>query len=827
MDMLHVRFDIEAIEKKYDTSTYGCACYEVVFRNVAAGVLHGCQVYMGDSRATLNGRENVCIIGLMSSDESKLRQISEQLRRSSEFMSVAASNPLEFSTAGREPLVQDGVYTTDGKQLTGWGATAYTAVAYAAMAYASVQKETSPTPEAQEQKPEPVSTPAEKPAVEDGIFDKAEAALNNPELQDKAEALLLHKLYKFCSVVDPARADKYLQQLQPHKSLLPQDERDELSATKSAKAGSGSGSGFAAKIAGMVNEALERTDDADKPAALKQCEECITKRFLPFGKQKAWVALINGWLTFDRKEAFRLLSKVPGEIRKSIILSANRAATLQPGEWEALDAKRNIYPWIMALIDDDQPVSLNARHAKRAVSMIINRIRAGTDEDGIVKEFEKYEKFLSSHKDALPAGALSDMANDMHTCLASGEDLEPLWNVRFRLLARNINLWFNEAGLDDATFDRVLQQTPGYLKHFLTAYYFSCKITQESEIEQAYSDMSARTSGDYLAEACFLHYLILKGGVKKALEIAQRSKYSEQIIPGLRKELLLYIENGEKLIKLQDVEGDQLSEFLAQASLADRVEYLKRITDNGNNDLPECIWTKCSVSTMLAGEKQKDVNIMFASLFTKDLEKTKQFAEYLRISGCGVCQRNDVDLALMIALEEWAKTGKDEVMRLMGKMKDKIMPDNFEFKFDIISNIVFERCRSVFCAVPEFFVDTYLEWFNKVLVKEGIYSYSAEGTSIIRYKGVAVINQALLGAMAIDKISSALSDGIIVKTLTKFQANLDERCVELAAQVYNSGLFEIAAPVDLGEYQCNWQTVVINKSMNLLWQELASVIRSK
>jgi hypothetical protein len=809
--MLHVRFDIGAIEEKYDTSAYGSACYQVVFRNVSAGVLHGCQVFMGDSEATLCGRENVCIIGLMSFDESKLRQISAQLSRSSEFMSVAAVNPLEFSTVGSEPLVQDGVYTTDGSQLTGWGA----------MAYASLQKETSATPKVQEQKPKPaVSAPNEKPAAKDGIFDKADAALRNPKLQDRAKALLLFKLYKFCLVVDTTKEAEYLQQLQSLTSLLPSDEQAELSATKSAKAGSG----FAAKIAGIVDETLEQMDDAGKSVALKQCEECITKRFLPFGKQKAWVAVVNGWLAFDRKEAFRLFSKIPIETRKSIIRTVNKAATLQPYEWEALETKMNISPMITALIDDGQTVSLNAMHTKYAVRNIISCIRLKTDEDSAVKEFEKYEKLLSLHKDTLPAEVLGDMANDMHTCLATSENLETLWNVRFRLLRLNMKLWIDIAGLDVAAIDRVLQQTPDYLKHFLAASCFSSKIKQESDVEQAYSDMSVRTSGEYLPEACFLHYLIQQNRVKKALELAQRSKYSKQLIPGLRKELLFHTENGEKLIKLQDVAGDQLSEFLVQTSFADRVEYLKRITGNGNNALPECIWTECSLIKMIRNKTQEDVNPMYASFFTKDLAKTEQFATYLRLLGYGVCQHKDVDLILMATLEEWAKTDKAAVMRLMEKMKKTIMPSNSEFQYDIVSNTVFERCRNVFCAVPEFFVDTYLEWFNQCLVKEGISLYSVEGTSTIRYKGVAVISQALLGATAIGEISSALSDEIIVKALTKFKAHLDEKYVAFAADIYNSDLFDIDAPVDLIGYENSWQTSVITKSMNALWKGLISVI---
>jgi hypothetical protein len=145
MITLYVRFDIDAVKKKFDTGVYGAACYKTVFRNVPANLLQGCYVSMGDSNATLSGREYVCIIGL-SAPEKQLQSIRKELSRNSEFSSVCASNPLALAFVEREPLVSDGVYTAEGGQLKSW----------AKVAFDSLQKA---PPEQTETPPPPILRP--------------------------------------------------------------------------------------------------------------------------------------------------------------------------------------------------------------------------------------------------------------------------------------------------------------------------------------------------------------------------------------------------------------------------------------------------------------------------------------------------------------------------------------------------------------------------------------------------------------------------------------------------------------------------------------------
>jgi hypothetical protein len=157
--MLYIRFDIAKVEEKFNTGTYGMACYKTVFRNVPANLLQGCGVFMGDSMATLSGRENVCIIGIAASQD-RLQSIRTVMSGSSEFLSVSDGNPLVPAPyGGTEPLVSDGVYTADGTGLNVW----------AKAAYDSLKKESSEKKETEnavpEHQPAP-ETPARKQDAE-------------------------------------------------------------------------------------------------------------------------------------------------------------------------------------------------------------------------------------------------------------------------------------------------------------------------------------------------------------------------------------------------------------------------------------------------------------------------------------------------------------------------------------------------------------------------------------------------------------------------------------------------------------------------------------
>ena len=110
---LYARFDID----KINSGSYGETCYKVVFRTVPHRRLLGCMLLLGDSQATLRGRENVCVIGFWAS-LPQLELISQSLSKSLDFKSVCANDPLQLCEDDiyhdKEPIVPDGFMTIDG-----------------------------------------------------------------------------------------------------------------------------------------------------------------------------------------------------------------------------------------------------------------------------------------------------------------------------------------------------------------------------------------------------------------------------------------------------------------------------------------------------------------------------------------------------------------------------------------------------------------------------------------------------------------------------------------------------------------------------------------
>ena len=152
MPYLGIRFDIDKVEAKHDTGAYGSACYRHVFEAVPAQLLNGCALFMGDSRASLNGEENVCVIGLQTRNGEQLQAIERALRADAEFSNVAAATPLVFSASGSsEPLGLDGVMGADGVRVEGGG------FSWAKAAYDSYLKDRPQT--------EPVTVPPVAEAV--------------------------------------------------------------------------------------------------------------------------------------------------------------------------------------------------------------------------------------------------------------------------------------------------------------------------------------------------------------------------------------------------------------------------------------------------------------------------------------------------------------------------------------------------------------------------------------------------------------------------------------------------------------------------------------
>lgn len=110
---LYLRFAIEKL-----SGGYGADSYRILFTSVPSASLAGAILRMGDSAATLAGKENVNVIGITMADNARLDLIRRQLASSAAFTAAADAQPfLLVEGMGEEPLVLDGVFSDSGVQV--------------------------------------------------------------------------------------------------------------------------------------------------------------------------------------------------------------------------------------------------------------------------------------------------------------------------------------------------------------------------------------------------------------------------------------------------------------------------------------------------------------------------------------------------------------------------------------------------------------------------------------------------------------------------------------------------------------------------------------
>ena len=109
--VLMIRFDIDRIEQETGSNSYGYECYKKVFKSIRLSSFVNQSFYMGDSQATLDGTENVCIIAIEGRYED-IKVIEGYVNTSESILSVCSQPPTVITKQNHnEPLVYDGYIT--------------------------------------------------------------------------------------------------------------------------------------------------------------------------------------------------------------------------------------------------------------------------------------------------------------------------------------------------------------------------------------------------------------------------------------------------------------------------------------------------------------------------------------------------------------------------------------------------------------------------------------------------------------------------------------------------------------------------------------------
>ncbi|MEJ2549106.1 MAG: hypothetical protein P8Y98_00305 [Anaerolineales bacterium] len=119
MPTLGIRFEIDKIE----SADYGTASWKIFWKAVDVSKLGGCVLFEGDTRASLNGTENVYCLAIQSRDEKILDEIRSVLGESVDYRALAASpNFIEGNTVISEPLPEAGRVDLAGNLTGGYNA---------------------------------------------------------------------------------------------------------------------------------------------------------------------------------------------------------------------------------------------------------------------------------------------------------------------------------------------------------------------------------------------------------------------------------------------------------------------------------------------------------------------------------------------------------------------------------------------------------------------------------------------------------------------------------------------------------------------------------
>ncbi|NLO39098.1 MAG: hypothetical protein GX115_06475 [Ruminiclostridium sp.] len=553
---------------------------------------------------------------------------------------------------------------------------------------------------------------------------------------------------------------------------------------------------------------------------LAECENTIKKRFWPAGKKKAWLLVINAWLEIDRRESLRLLTNLSFEMKKNFILRLNKKFPLKPVEWGILENDQSVYRITEDMVDQNQELIFSENVLYRTAQNIRAKLQnaaAFSDEKIPNAHYEKFQKLLLKHIGKVSENMIIQLVEEIYKTIVTADSLNNVWLTRFNLATHAISLLILCGIQVEETFrKRLLPVTPPYMQKFAKAFFAGRKPTSIEGISQVYTALMQETQNDYHVEAWFLMTLIMQGYGETALQYAGSSEHSNKLLPRLRRLAIFYQGTSGTLVKPEDVSDSVLCQFLAQPSVEERVNYLIKVTSNGNNGLPADIWGRVdTLAIMLLSSHTdsadfKEMKSLYASIYFKTTEKDKLFGEYLRLSGFGVCRYGDVDTILTEALHEWSKKDAQAVRNVLQNTWAAVKPDTSIFHVEVIYSALLEHCRNVFAVDPDFFIRDYLFWFKTFLVQGGIQWQEGDVIRTLRFPETGPFNQALLGAMNIGAVSVDKRDTILRLAMEKFK--LDDKGALFAAQSYGEGKEEVPfqAPVKLEKAELSsWQVGMV------------------
>ncbi len=623
-----------------------------------------------------------------------------------------------------------------------------------------------------------------------------DATLDLSGLEDAPRALLLLKLCQATRALRPDAFPGFLDQLQAVAFALPLAERTAYEALVSVES-SASGAearGMAAALAPELAEAVARasTDRAGAIERIQACEARLLGRWWwPFGRGPAWLAIANAWASIDREAALDLLPKLAAAVRTSFVQKLHGERSLTEHEWaQAREhlGERPLVGLVCELLDDGaEELTLPEPLVHDVAGSLhdeVQREAAETRKRAAV--LVRYKQLAQRVAETDP-GLAEGLARSLFLQLAhayrgvgSGGQFTRVFNV----LRQVIILWAELDLQADGSADYIKSRCPGHLTAFALAQWHGMRPENDGQARLAYAELMSATGSDREAEAWFCVVLVRRGLGAAAMELARGSSAGHDLVQRLRRAWVACDAPGAReALEESDFEDDEIGRFLLMPTQQERVAWLKDATSRGSESLPRSFWRRPTITDLIADSEHEAL----MSTYSKETDSSDQFGVYLRLHGYGHWSYESLDPLLLETLCSWADESPAEVDSLLGHMwKAMQPPDDSYLMLDLLRNVVFERCRTLFAARPERLFDLFIGWVKRKLVdgQVQITDYTAGTIRTLSLSDEAPFLYALMAAEAVGKASPARCDAILVTAMRRFTCG--DELVGAAASLYGS-----------------------------------------
>jgi len=673
-------------------------------------------------------------------------------------------------------------------------------------------------------------------------LNKAHELIQSDALRPKAKALLLLKLSQLYSLFSLEKAKEFWQKLQKVQNRLSGEDQTRftelsqiLTEEKEAK------KGFAGDKIAEINAMMSKPDLTESALRtfLLEKEEEVNKRFWPGGKEAVWERLVSVWKSIDRAHALSLTSKLSPAKRQHIVKQMNREKTLSLEEWQDFkdaSSQNDAVNVITAILDDPNPkLTIPAILISPVVSGLLKKM---VNIQQLHPTLQKINKFLALVTKQDNKSQVFEAVKDSVKQLILSTAIGRQWAERFNAILNQIVMG---SSLGVITRENKAQLVKVLTKHMQDFGLASCTavLTDQDHVQEDYDALLQSVDQKVDAEAWFLVLLAERKLGNHAYKLALASPNHADLIPRVSRAWLLNDpESAALTVQPTAIQDDIVAQILIRTDRAERVAFLREMTQHGNTSLPDAVWTarppeeerKSFWASLWSGGKTFDQvfqeyldrNPLYGS-YRLDTQPAKQFTEYQRFKGYGEYSCKRIDPILLEGLILWGDEHPEEVRTVLNRMWQRIEPDDDILKLDFLRNAIFGRCTTVLAANPQVLKDQFVAWLKKKLIDHSISWQMGKTQYTVRYPDKAQASMCLQGALAVQTLSPERRDRLVEYALTNFPA--DDALAELGAQLYNSGkeVLDIQLPWKTKSNVVEgWQVGIVKNAIPELIKEIVA-----